>query len=419
MSAGSTGAAIVAVGSELLGTSRLDTNSLWLAGRLEATGLRVARKSCVGDDPREIAAELGLARARVPLVLVTGGLGPTDDDRTRDALALAVGRPLEMRADLLEEIRSRFARRGIPMPSINERQAMVVAGADPLPNRRGSAPGLWLEDGATVFVLLPGVPREMEAMFEESVAPRLARFAGPPRIRMVLKIAAMGESRVEERVRPVYAKWPDHDFTILASVGEVQLHLTAAGEPEGARAILEAQRQDFEAALPGRIYGVDGQTLEGVVGQHLRSSGGTVATAESCTGGLLGARLTEVPGSSDYYRGGVVAYSNEAKTALLGVPAATIEDEGAVSEAVARRMAQGVAERFGARYGIAVTGVAGPDGGTEGKPVGTVWTAIAQDGGETTARLLRLPGERASVRGWSVASCLEDLRRRLKGEAHA
>ncbi len=413
-------AALIAVGSELLGPDRSDTNSLWLSGRLQSAGIAVVRKACVGDDPAEIGGELKLALSRAPLVILTGGLGPTDDDRTREAVAGALGRELALDEKLREVIRSRFARRGYPMPAINERQAMVIEGARILPNPRGSAPGLWLEEDERAIVLLPGVPAEMRGMFDDAVFPEASRrFGGAGRHRRILKIAAMGESLVEEKAQPVYARWPGNEFTILSSIGEVQLHLFARGSREEAARELDAQQSDFEAALPGRIYGRDEETLEEVVGALLRSRGKTLALAESCTGGLLGQRITSVAGSSDYFRGGVVAYSNDVKESQLGVRRDSLLRHGAVSEEVAREMAEGARERLDSDLALAVTGVAGPGGGTAEKPVGTVWIALAEREGSARARALRLPGGRENVRGWSAAAALEMLRRKLLGEADA
>lgn len=415
-----TRAALIAVGSELLGPDRVDTNSLWLARQLESAGIAVVRKACVGDDPREIAEELGIALSRASLVIATGGLGPTDDDRTREAVASALGLRLRLDEGLREAIRARFERRGLPMPAINERQAMVVEGARVLANPRGSAPGLWLDQGERALVLLPGVPQEMKGMFDDSVLPEAARRFGGPRLqRRVLKIAAMSESVVEESARSVYARWPDFVFTILSTVGEVQIHLIARGGEEEAGKVLEAQTRDFEAALPGKIFGRDEQTLEGVVGELLRARNRSLAVAESCTGGLLGARLTEVAGSSDYFRGGVIAYADSVKESLLGVPRDTLERHGAVSEEVARQMAEGARDRLEADFALAVTGVAGPGGGTQDKPTGTVWIALAERNAETQARRLRLPGGRAMVRAWSGAVALEMMRQRLAGGVDA
>lgn len=410
-------AAIVAVGSELLGSVRLDTNSLWLTSRLEAAGIPVVRKACVGDDSEEIQAELASALGRAPIVIFTGGLGPTADDLTKECVAEFFKRRLIPDPALLEVLRSRFARREIAMPAINEKQAHAIEGARSLPNPRGSAPGVWLEEGGRSVILLPGVPREMKGMFEEEVWPELQRRStGGRRFRRVLKIAGMGESSVEEKVQPVYRAWPDHRFTILASPGEVQLHLESGGGEAEAIFALDRQTEQIEAALPGKIFGRDEETLEAVVGRLLLERRSTLAVAESCTGGGLAARVTEVPGSSDYFLGGVVAYSNDLKRELLGVSRETLDRFGAVSEETAREMAQGARERLGSDIALSTTGVAGPGGGSEEKPVGTVWIALSRAGFAPRARLLRLPGDRALVRAWSVISALEMLRRDLVGE---
>lgn len=407
-------AALIAVGSELLGTLRTDTNSLWLTEKLEAIGIPVVRKVCVGDSREEISSLLTAVASRASLVLLTGGLGPTDDDVTREAVAQFLGRRLLMDDESLSVLRARFERRGIEMPSINEKQALVIEGSRPLPNPLGSAPGAWVEDNGHIIALMPGVPAEMRKMFEEQIFPELSRrFGSAGRHHRVLRIAAMGESAVEERVRGVYARWPGYDFTILASVGEVQLHLTAGGEITEARETLDSQTRDFEKALPGGIFGADGETLESVVGSLLRRTGKTVAVAESCTGGGLAERLTRVAGASDYFLGGVVSYSDEVKKSLLAVPEETLARFGAVSEQTALAMAVGARERFGADFALATTGIAGPAGATPEKPVGMVWIALAAKDGPARAKVLRLPGNRAMVRGWAGAAALEMLRRRL------
>ncbi|MGH9443419.1 MAG: competence/damage-inducible protein A [Thermoanaerobaculia bacterium] len=407
-------AAIIAVGSELLGTARLDTNSLWLTGRLETIGIPVVRKASVGDDAAEIHAELATSLSRAGIVLMTGGLGPTRDDLTKEAVAEYFGRPLRIDPGLLETLRSRFSRRGVEMPAINEKQALAVEGARMLENPRGSAPGVWLESGESVVVLLPGVPKEMRGMFDDEVfADLTSRFGSESRHRRILRIAAMGESAIEDRVRGVYDRWPDHSFTILGSPGEVQLHLSAFGAAPEALRVLDAQSRDFEGALPGRIYGRDAETLEHVVGARLRRAGKTLSLAESCTGGLVAQRLTEVPGSSDYFLGAIVPYSNEAKIELLGVRPATIAAHGAVSEETSREMAEGALSRFGSDFSLAVTGIAGPGGGTPEKPVGTVWVGLAERDGEVETKLLRVPGDRQTIRAWTCAASLEMLRVRL------
>lgn len=413
-------ASVLAVGSELLGTTRVDTNSLWLTGELEAIGIRVVRKSCVVDGWDELLAELAFALTRAPLLCVTGGLGPTEDDRTKEAVAALLGRRLIRDEEILERLRERFRRRGREMPEVNAKQADVVEGAVVLPNRRGTAPGYLVEADGKTIVLLPGPPAEMKGIFAEAVLPLLTRDGTPPGLhRRVLKVVGLGESMVEELVRPVYEAHRGHDITILAvAPGEVQLHFAASGTPEEAGRELDVLEADFRAAVGPALFGRDDETLEGVVGSLLSASGLTLAMAESCTGGMVASRITDVAGSSAYFLGGAVTYSNEAKTALLGVSAATLEEHGAVSEEVAIEMAEGARRRFGAALGVGVTGVAGPGGGTPDKPVGTVHVALAGPGGSRRQERLALPGERAMVRRWTTSAALEMIRRRLteKGE---
>jgi nicotinamide-nucleotide amidase len=410
-------ASILAVGSELLGTTRLDTNSLYLTGRLEALGIQVVRKACVGDGWKDLLAEIPLALSRAPLLVVTGGLGPTDDDRTKEAVARVLDRALVRDESILLGLRERFRRRGIDMPKVNEKQADVIEGAVVLANPRGSAPGFLVTAGAGTIVLLPGVPREMKGMWVEAVEPLLARGVAPGvgLHRRTLKVAAMPESLVETLVKPVYAAYPDVPFTILAAPGEVQLQFAARGTPEEASRVLDRIESDFHKALSGEIFGRDDDTLEGVVGDLLRLKCQTLALAESCTGGQLAGRVTDVPGSSEYFLGAAVTYANAAKADLVGVSAGTLERYGAVSEETAREMALGARKRFGATVGLATTGIAGPGGGTPEKPVGTIHVALdAADGTRVHTRLL-LPGDRALIRRWTTSTALGMLRKHLLG----
>jgi nicotinamide-nucleotide amidase len=405
-------ASILAVGSELLGTTRLDTNSLFLTGELEAIGIRVVRKACVGDSWDDLLAELAHALARSPLLVVTGGLGPTEDDRTKEAVAALLGRRLVRDEEILAWLRERFRRRGREMPEVNAKQADVVEGAVVLPNPSGTAPAYLIEADGKTIVLLPGVPREMKAIFARSVAPRLSPDGAPAGLhRRVLKVVGLGESAVEELVRPVYEIHRGYDVTILASApGEVQLHFAVPGSREEAATVLDAIEADFRSAVGPALFGRDDETLEGVVVRLLGEAGVTVAFAESCTGGLAAARLTDVPGASVCFPGGVVTYSNEAKVALLGVSPETLERHGAVSAEVAREMAEGARRRFGATLGLGVTGVAGPTGGTPEKPVGTVHLALAAGDGTTLHERLVLPGDRAMVRRWTSSAALAMIR---------
>jgi nicotinamide-nucleotide amidase len=404
----------------MLGPLRQDTNSLWLSARLEEIGIPVVRKSVVGDDPAAIGVELDNAAKAASLVFTTGGLGPTADDVTVAAVAAWLPAALRRNEEFLAAMRSRFERRGISMPECNAKQADFIAGARVLENPNGTAPGFWVERGETQVIVMPGVPSEMKEIFENRVLPELTgRAGGVVGRRRVLRIAGMGESAVEELVAPVYRKWKDDPVTILAAPGEVQLHLAVRGEPEIAEARLAAMEQDFRAALGARIFGQDSEDLAAAVGKLLRQAKTTVAFAESCTGGLVSALLTDVPGSSDYFVGSVVSYANSAKESLLDVLEETLRAHGAVSAEAALEMARGARSRFGTDLAVAITGIAGPDGGSTEKPVGTVFFALtAADGTERTKKRLFL-GDRAVIRRAAAIHALELLRRRLLGEEQA
>ncbi len=410
-------AAILAVGSELLGTERLDTNSLLLTGILRRFGVGLARKSVVGDSVEAIRAEIEDSLERCELVLVTGGLGPTADDVTREAAAAAVGRGLEERPELVADIRAKFASFGMRMPEVNRRQARVIDGAAVLANRRGTAPGLRIDRGDRTIFLFPGVPIELEGLAREALEPWLEERSGGDRLESRhLKVACVPESTLEEMLAPVYREFGGaEDFSVLSSPGEIVVQVTRAGPEVERRAALEERVARLAEALGDAVYShAASATLEATVGALLRESGGTVATAESCTGGLLSERLTRVPGSSDYFRGGVVAYSNEIKRRLLAVPEVLLERHGAVSEEVARAMAAGAREALGSDWGVAVTGIAGPGGGSDEKPVGTVHVAVAGPAPEgVTQRRLRFPGDRERVRRLAAQWALDGLRRRL------
>ena len=419
-------AAILAVGSELLGTDRLDTNSLTLAGVLERYGVELATKAVVGDAEEAIAREVSRLVALADLVLVTGGLGPTADDVTRTAVARALGRPVREAPEVLAGIREKFEAHGMRMPEVNRRQAEVVDGAELIDNPRGTAPGMRLEaDGATLF-LFPGVPVELEAMIGSHLEPWLAaRSSGAGRERGFLKVAGLPESTVEERIAPAYEELGREAISVLARPGEILLQFWAHGSPEERRERLSGIKRRLAQLVGPAVFTDDPEEdLAAVVGALLRERGRTLATAESCTGGWLGERITAVPGSSDYYPGGAVVYSNRLKESLLGVPAGLLAEHGAVSEAAARAMAGAVRRRLGADYGLAITGVAGPGGGSEEKPVGTVHLALAgpgeMGGGERVAhRRVRFPGDRARVRWLSTQLALEMLRRELLGTGPA
>jgi nicotinamide-nucleotide amidase len=406
---------IVAVGSEMLTPFRVDTNSLVITERLNAIGGDVRMKVVIGDDVEELARVLAGAIESVALIVCTGGLGPTEDDITRDALARVLRTPLDVDEAIVERIRKRFARRGLTMPEINRRQAMVPRGATLLENPNGTAPGLWLERGSTRILALPGPPREMTPMLDTAVRERLApRSGGQGLFRRVLKITGRTESDVDACAAPIYSRWVDHavpiSTTILAVFGQIELHLTArASSRAEADAALDSAVGQLRDVLGPSVYSVDGRNLESVVGGLLGDSRWTVAVAESCTGGLLTSRLTDVPGSSSYVERGVVCYSNRAKAELLGVSESLMAEHGAVSEPVARAMAEGVRSGAGTTVGIGVTGVAGPGGGTPEKPVGTVAIAIVA-AGDARVRTFQFIGDREQVKYQAAQAALNMLR---------
>ncbi|HKV12685.1 MAG TPA: CinA family nicotinamide mononucleotide deamidase-related protein, partial [Thermoanaerobaculia bacterium] len=388
-------AAILAVGSELLGTDRLDTNSLRLTATLERYGAELRRKAVVGDSVDEIVSELRTLLASVDLILVSGGLGPTSDDVTREAVAAALGRGIRTDEAVLAGIERRFASFGRRMPATNRKQADVVDGAELIENARGTAPGMILEKDGVHLFLFPGVPPELDGMIASHLEPWLAaRSGGVARETAVLKIAGLPESEVEERIFPAYSEFGREWITILASPGEIRLQATAAGpEPERRERLATMAARLRELAGDAVFATREEETLESVVGELLRAAGATLTVAESCTGGLLGQKITAVSGSSDYFLGGFITYTNPLKTELAGVPEAMLAEHGAVSEPVARAMAEGVRRALRSDYGIGITGVAGPGGGSEEKPVGTVHVAVAGPGdGEVHHRKIRFPG---------------------------
>ena len=411
-------AAFIAVGSELLTPTRTDTNSLMVTGHLNALGIELAFKVVVGDERDELARALRYALERVDLVVCSGGLGPTDDDVTREVAAEVLGRSLSEDADIAARIESRFTTRGMRMPEINRRQAMVPGGAHVLENAAGTAPGLWLESGDKVVLLLPGPPRELGPMLVRVAAgPLSERAAGTILKRRVFRITGRTESHTEEALRPAYARWaaavPPVAATILASLGQIELHVSArAAEAAQADASLDQAARDVQAALGLDVYGVDGESLEEVVGRLLAERGLRVAIAESCTGGLLTSRLTDVPGSSRYVVEAVVAYANEAKVSRLDVSLSTLREHGAVSEAVAVEMASGIRTRARVDLGVGVTGIAGPDGGTTEKPVGTVAVAVAAPS-TTLTRTFRFVGGREQVKFQASQAAMDMVRRLL------
>ncbi len=409
-------AAVLAVGSELLSSDRLDTNSLRLAAVLERHGARLVLKSAVADDEEEIAAALTASLARAELVVVSGGLGPTADDVTREGCAAALGRELVEDAGVWAAIQSRFASFGRRPAPNNRRQARVLAGAEVLANRRGTAPGQRVEVGTKTIFLLPAVPHELDALVAAHLEPWLReRSGGEARERLTLYTALRPESDVDHDLGPAYEEFGRDPITVLASPGEVRVRLTAGGSEPERQDRLEAMASRVRELLGDSVFGEGEEcTLESVVGGLLAGRGATVATAESCTGGLVAERLTRVAGASDWFPGGVVTYSNAQKLAWLGVREQDLRDHGAVSEVVARAMAEGIRARVASDFGVAVTGIAGPSGGSAEKPVGTVHVAVAGSAG-TLHRRYRFPGDRERVRRQSAQAALDLLRRVLLG----
>ncbi len=412
-------AEVIAVGSELLTPSKLDTNSLFLAGKLADQGIELTRKSVVGDNRSMLASEIRRARRESDLVILSGGLGPTLDDLTREAASDATGRQLTLRRSLVNEIAERFRRFNRPMAEVNKRQAYVLKGAEILPNPRGTAPGQWLEDDLGILILLPGPPRELEPLFEEACLPRLARHAPSQSFfTLALRVAGMGESDIEQRISPIYSGAPGVQTTILSAPGDVQIHLrgTASTDDE-ARSRAEGLGGRLAAELGDAVYSFDGASLEETVARLLRKHGLKLGLAESCTGGLIAARVTDVSGSSEFFAGGFVSYSCGAKSGWLGVNPATIDAHTSVSAQVAAEMAER-ARDFAAQalgepaVGLSTTGYAGPAGGTPRDPVGTVYFGIADSTGVRTHRRESGLG-RHRIRTLAVQTGLDLLRKHV------
>ena len=395
-------AAIIALGSELLGTTKLDKNSLRITAELERFGVKLVEKSIIGDDEKPIGDTLKHWITHTDVIVLTGGLGPTTDDVTRSAVASALEKTLSLDPKLEEQLRRRFANMGRQMAEVNRKQAMMIAGGTTLENSRGTAPGIRIKHEGTTIFLFPGVPREVDYMIEKHLRPWLQEHATMRETieRAVLKIACLPESEVEQRILPAYEQFGREWITILGAPGEVTLHLKAHGEEEDCQQKLQAMQERLRELIGAAVFTDQADwSLEQVVGELLANQKNTLATAESCTGGLLAERLTRIPGSSAYFLGGLVTYSDGSKTNLLGIPQETIQEHGAVSEAIARNMAERVRSIYGSDYGIGITGVAGPSGGSETKPVGTVHIALAGPvEKDSEHQHKRFPGDRDRVR---------------------
>ena len=410
-------AEIVAIGSELLTPYFQDTNSLFLTEKLNEIGIEVAFKTIVGDNRRNLTQAAQTALGRAEIVIFMGGLGPTEDDLTRECVAEALGREVHPDPDLIAALYKMFAERRRRMSPNNEKQAEVIDGATVLKNNFGTAPGQWLEaeyeDRQRYIMLLPGPPYELRPMFEEQCLPRLRKHVSQQFIaRRTLRIAMMAESECDARVSPIYKVAEGVDTTILATGGEIQLHMRARAETkEIAEVRVEELAVKIEEELGDFVYS-RGEPLEDIVGLLLQLKDATLAVAESCTGGMLGSRLTQFSGSSRYFLGGAIVYSNELKTLFANVPPMMIAQYGAVSQEVAQALAEGVRDECQATYGLAITGVAGPTGGTEEKPVGLVYCALA-DEHETAVVERRFPGDRERIRRFATQQALDMLRRKL------
>jgi nicotinamide-nucleotide amidase len=406
-------AACLAVGSELLGERRLDSNSLTITRALARYGVTVVEKRVVGDSVERLANAIRELFDRHDVVVVTGGLGPTADDVTREAVARALERKIEPSAEVEGWIRARYAELGRQMPDICLTMARVVDGSTPLRNTRGSAPGLLIEGNGRLLAVFPGVPWEMEEMLERDLEPWVARSSsGVRNLSRTLLLGGVVESDTEEKIRHLYEDFGRENITILASYGVLRLVLSAEGDEADASKRLDAMESAFREVLEDDVAGVDVGGLPEVVLEGLKGRRQTLAVAESCTGGLMSAHLTDVPGASEVFLGGVVSYSNEAKEHLIDVPHEVLVDYGAVSEETARVMATGVRARFGSDWGVGITGIAGPTGGTEEKPVGLVHWSVAGPGGVWAMHRVFL-GDRSIVREWSLNAALDLLRRRL------
>ena len=409
-------AEIIAVGSEMLTSQRIDTNSLYITDQLNSLGVEVRRKLIIGDDRALLtdAVESALRHPETQVVILTGGLGPTEDDVTRQAVADALHRELVFSQEICDAIEERFRRRQRKMAEINKRQAYVVAGAEVLPNANGTAPGQWIANDGHVLIMLPGPPSELKALFANECVPRLTRILPTQVIRArFYRVTGFTESDLDALIAPVYTKFTNPSTTILASPGDIQIHLRArCATAEDAERLLAEVGGPIEELLGRHLFSRNGDPLEAIVGALLRARGATLSIAESCTGGMVGERITSVAGSSDYFVGGFVTYTDRMKTDLLGVDPALIEQHTAVSKEVARAMAEGARSRTGSTFAISVTGEAGPESST-GAPVGTIFVGFAGPDGPPEALRFAMPGDRPRIRGFATQAALDLLRRRL------
>jgi nicotinamide-nucleotide amidase len=412
-------AEILSIGTELLLGQIVDTNAAYLAQRLAELGIAVYFRDTVGDNHGRLQDTLRQARERADLIICTGGLGPTQDDITAECIAAVFDAPLEVREEARAHIAGFFAKLGRPMTEKQIKQAMLPVGSHMLDNPNGTAPGFLLEKDGKIVIAMPGPPNEMEPMWRDAVAPHLARLSGATIVSRTLRFCGIGEGDLETRLEPIINAQTNPTVAPYAKVGEVHIRVTArAATAAEAETLIAPVEAEIRATVGEFIYGVDDETLEAVVGNLLRAHKLTVGVAESCTGGLLGGRLTNVAGSSDYFMGGVIAYKNSVKQVLLLVPRETLLEHGAVSEETARAMADGACAASGAQIGISITGIAGPGGGSAEKPVGLVYIGLAAPGVPAHAVRYEFWGNRASIRQRAVQQALVLLRNLLidKGE---
>ncbi len=407
-------AEIIAIGSELLTPEKTDTNGLWLTGKLNEIGIEVKLKTIVGDDSLRLEETIKDALKRSDVVITTGGLGPTEDDITRQISARAIGRELVFHEEIVEHLRERFRAWGREMPEINKRQAYTIEGAEILPNPNGSAVGMAVGIGEKFLIILPGPPRENQPMFNDFVFQKLREKAGEIVFRKrILKVSGLGESAVDEAIAPIYSAYNNVSTSILFNKSEVEVHLTAQGAND-----IEADALNAEIAakivekLGIAVFSTEGEEMEEVVGRLLTERSETLSVAESCTGGLISQRLTDISGSSRYFIEGVIAYANEAKTNALNVSPEIIEQNGAVSAETAEAMAKGMRARAKTNYAISITGIAGPTGGTPEKPVGTVFIGYSDEKLTKSFKIV-LPGDRFLIRWRSSQAALDYLRRQI------
>jgi nicotinamide-nucleotide amidase len=405
-------AEIIAIGSELLTPRFKDTNSLYLTEQLNAIGIPVVMKTIVGDDEHYLEDAIRHSLARTPILITIGGLGPTEDDVTRKVVGRVLQRQLVLNDEILAKLQRRFKARGVEMPANNARQALVLAGSEILENHNGTAPGLWIRAEKNHVILLPGPPSELKPLFETSCMPRLHEMAGGMALaRCVFRTAGLPESILDARIASIYTKYKNPETTVLARPGQVEVRLTAHGKNrEDAERLLKELGDQIEQELGDFIFARTESSLEEVVGIYLATKNATISTAESCTGGMVAERLTNVSGSSRYFMSGVICYSNESKMELAGIPPLLLEMQGAVSNEVARGLAEGIRARAGTTIGVGVTGIAGPTGGSPEKPVGTVYIAVATPT-ETEHRQFLFPGDRERIR-WQASQAALDMVRR-------